>query len=187
MELEINYQHLSYSKEYYKNLGYVYKELDWIIPKKYIEYTYKEYNKYTLSDNSLLGSAEQVFIKEMIENDLNGKFQCITPCFRNDVIDELHQEYFMKNELFFRDGSLSFKENLIHLEQVILDAKTFFIKISKEDCEVIETSKNCYDILLNNIEVGSYGIRQIEDLYYIYGTGLAEPRFSVALHKNKGE
>ena len=38
-----------------------------------------------------------------------------------------------------------------------------------------------YDIVLNGIEVGSYGIRQHENLRWIYGTGIAEPRFSTAL------
>jgi hypothetical protein len=37
-----------------------------------------------------------------------------------------------------------------------------------------------YDIEINGIEVGSYGIRSVDDVQYIYGTGLALPRYSTA-------
>jgi hypothetical protein len=35
-----------------------------------------------------------------------------------------------------------------------------------------------YDLELNNIELGSYGVRKYGQLHWVYGTGLAEPRFS---------
>jgi hypothetical protein len=37
-----------------------------------------------------------------------------------------------------------------------------------------------HDIELNGIEIGSYGWRQNQDIIWAYGTGLAEPRFSIA-------
>ena len=41
-----------------------------------------------------------------------------------------------------------------------------------------ESSLWSEDILINGIEYGSYGIRTFKDFYYIYGTGVALPRFS---------
>jgi hypothetical protein len=32
----------------------------------------------------------------------------------------------------------------------------------------------------NDIEIGSYGMREYENFKWIYGTGMAEPRFSKA-------
>lgn len=40
-----------------------------------------------------------------------------------------------------------------------------------------------YDLLLSGIEVGSYGFREYKNNKWIYGTGLAEPRFSQAFEK----
>ena len=45
--------------------------------------------------------------------------------------------------------------------------------------------ENSYDIVINNIEVGSYGIRENSFLKYIYGTACAEPRLSIALKSEK--
>jgi hypothetical protein len=32
--------------------------------------------------------------------------------------------------------------------------------------------------MYNGFELGSYGVRQYHDITWIYGTGIAEPRFS---------
>lgn len=46
----------------------------------------------------------------------------------------------------------------------------------------VEIDEFSYDLEINNIEVGSYGIRQYKNLFWVYGTGLAEPRFSQAIN-----
>ena len=55
----------------------------------------------------------------------------------------------------------------------------------KECFAIAETDS--YDIMLNSIEVGSYYLKRLdvdgEELYYVCGTGLALPRFSVALNR----
>jgi hypothetical protein len=42
-----------------------------------------------------------------------------------------------------------------------------------------------YDLEINGIEVGSYGRREVGDFTWVYGTGLALPRFSQALNRGK--
>jgi hypothetical protein len=51
--------------------------------------------------------------------------------------------------------------------------------------KVIETEDG-WDLELLGIEVGSYGIRRIGDVQYMYGTGLAEPRFGQVLSMLEG-
>ena len=48
-----------------------------------------------------------------------------------------------------------------------------------EDLKIIDTPEG-YDIELYGIEIGSYGIRRVRGFSWIYGTMLAEPRFSEA-------
>ena len=56
----------------------------------------------------------------------------------------------------------------------------FFEKyLNKIDC--IQTSDLSYDLIYDNIELGSYGIRTYKNLKWIYATGIAEPRFSNTL------
>ena len=45
--------------------------------------------------------------------------------------------------------------------------------------EIVKTEEGL-DIELNGIEIGSYGYRSYKDFHWIYGTALAEPRFSLA-------
>ena len=183
----IDYNILADSVDFYSNRGYKYIELPWIIEKDYIEFTYKESNKFILQDNrSLLGSAEQSFIKLYKENRLRGSFQSITPCFRNDNIDEIHQESFMKNEIFVNDYISSDR-----LLELINECLEFYKKHTNIESiiEAVKTkdefSLESYDININGIEVGSYGIRTVEDISWIYGTGLALPRFTHTQQRNK--
>lgn len=126
----------------------------------------------------------------------NGDYCAITPCFRNESkLDDLHQSYFMKLELISwvpEDGK--FVEQEIALHRMISTVQKFFDQEGLET-EVIRNEelangdplcveKNAFDIvsLHGTVEVGSYGIRQHPEVgRWIYGTGLAEPRFSYAL------
>ena len=65
------------------------------------------------------------------------------------------------------------------------DAQQFFslhvpVDLVKTDDE---RSDESYDIESNGIELGSYGIRQHENITWVYGTGLAEPRLSIAIKR----
>ena len=198
MVLDVNYKRLSESIDYYKNRGYEKINLPWLAHEKYIKLTYKDNNQFIIKDcRALLGSAEQAFLKEVYENNLEGQFQSITPCFRNDKEDNLHFEYFMKNELFIYNKDYNFYDYESALEKMVIAAYDYFEKqLHLPILKIVETSESIlsYDILLNEVEVGSYLIREVEledrKIMYACGTGLAEPRFEAAIQYSvelKGE
>jgi hypothetical protein len=130
----------------------------------------------------LVASAEQSFLYQYLKGFLPpGRFQAITPCFRDERFDVLHGRYFMKNELIITDSVA--EEDLLGMIDV---ARRFFKKESGYAVDVSKISENTYDMSINGVEVGSYGIRRCEYLEWIYGTGCAEPRFSQVLFQGNG-
>lgn len=146
-------------------------------------------------DNYLVGSAEQSFLymnrRGLLENDM--KYVACTPCYRNEEIDEWHQKHFEKVELFMSVCSANPEDVLNGFIEHALECfnnSYFSAKYSysssatrKVAFEVEKTSIG-YDINYAGIELGSYGIRKNEEhgLHWVYGTGLAEPRFSKSLY-----
>lgn len=184
----IDWNLLNEAYKYYSNL-YNYLETPFLIPKKYTDYTKPHKNNSFLLNqedfreqpHELVGSAEQGFIYLLLNNRIKQKkYFSITPCFRAERYDETHQPWFMKLELFHLSSDKQDLENMIQ------ESMSFF---SSKDVvpQLEQTSINSYDILINNIEIGSYGFRDIEQYRFIYGTGLALPRFSIAKQeKNNG-
>jgi hypothetical protein len=116
----------------------------------------------------LVGSAEQAFLDQPPEFDA----VAITPCFRwgDAGKSKLHMPYFMKVELWSRTRTPAM---LAGLAQEFLGG-------------MIVVTPDGLDIELNGIEVGSYGCRvDLQDREYCYGTGLAEPRWSLAKKEEK--
>jgi hypothetical protein len=70
------------------------------------------------------------------------------------------------------------------MEQMLKDAEYYHKRFSRlhnnSSVDIVATDEG-YDININGIEVGSYGFREIGDFMWVYGTGLAEPRFSQAV------
>lgn len=126
----------------------------------------------------LVGSAEQGFLHIYDQLENSRPYMSITPCFRDDKEDELHQRYFMKLELFMKGGSYSdcdfFKEK----------AGAFF-RSQGVETYTLRTAENSYDLeaLGSGIELGSYYHREIPNYKWACGTGLAQPRFDIAKGK----
>ena len=162
----------------YQIEGYEYVELPWIIPLEYnlIIYNVPE-NIHQTQTGALLGSAEQAFIMQDWNHKLGkGQFVSCSPCYRMEQYDTLHQEHFMKVELYINDDTSQSNYDRI-IDQVRLIMHGFSLGYGTP--EIVET-KEGHDIYLNGIEVGSYGIRELGHIKWIYATGLAEPRFSLA-------
>lgn len=182
----IRWQYLSRAFIYY---SFIYKpiEVPWIVSEKAIRATFSpEKIPFETSGGYLVGSAEQSFIELVLNGDLKcGKYMACSPCFRDDKIDNLHKKTFMKVELFHRFKSRQSDINIEnHISNMIKNAqccmRTLNAKLDFENIKTIKTDQG-FDLEINGIEVGSYGYREFEDIYWVYGTGLAEPRFSTAL------
>lgn len=124
-----------------------------------------------------VGSAEQSFIYLHSHGLLpESKSMALTPCQRDEVEDDIHLGIFLKLELI----NLGYH----NVEDMLDISCKFFSKYSK-NIEIIDSGNKPYekDILINGIEVGSYGIGYMQDgTPYTYGTGIAEPRLSFALN-----
>ena len=191
----INYNLLAKAQKYYGENGYEFIEVPWMVSKECDEITKPnnmtpmiiEYN-----NKHLIASGEQGFLYLYMKGYLpNGKYQTITPCFRNEPFDVTHQKMFMKCELItFLDHNASREEIKKVLDKTKDDAHKFFCSIAKYPDWIseikthnIENTAKCrlyanYDIEYEGFEIGSYGVREYNDMLWVYGTGLAEPRFS---------
>lgn len=146
-----------------------YDKRQYIIPQK-------RYNKNTGELSYYVGSAEQSFIylhkKELINN---GYYSAITPCQRTEYEDNLHLSIFLKMELILIGA---------HRRDELLEKALIFFSALGGRTEVTLSGNKPeeMDILINGIEVGSYGVGYMPDSTpYTYGTGIAEPRCSFAL------
>lgn len=162
-------------------------DVPWLVSKKAIEGTFPGYVVETLPGMYSIGSGEQGFIELELRGELTpGRYVTLTPCFRIEpVLDELHQNYFMKAELYITDNT-----SVENLHGVITMCQTFFKSLAfirgyEVQPEIVAKDDGSFDIEINGIEVGSYDIREYEGTRWIYGTLLAEPRFTVALAKGK--
>lgn len=183
----INYRNLSDSVEFYKAKNYTPIEVPWTV-SEYVDDITKPADRihYQLKHNNkcLVASGEQGFLYLYLKDYLpKGRFQTITPCFRDEPYDMFHEKFFMKNELIITDDV-----SRDTLSKIIGDAREFFIKVigcpSEQvqvygmDDEGLAFDINYCDSVKGDVELGSYGIRRTDFLSWVYGTGCAEPRLS---------
>lgn len=178
----IDYKLIDNSIEYYVRNDFERIETPWLVTEYVDSITRpKDVDPYHVinKNKNLIASGEQGFLYLYLKEYLPlGRFQTTTPCFRNDSFDLTHTKYFIKNELI--DTKDVTKDNLYNIIEI---SKKFFDSLFMyKKTEVIET-KVGYDIVIDNIELGSYGIRECEFIKWIYGTGLAEPRTSKLIKK----
>ena len=194
MAIAISWKVINDAVEFYRHRGYKYIEVPWVVSRtaalSTLASNVPENRIFKILrdgaiDGCLVGSAEQSFIQLHFDGHLSldnpGKFVACTPCFRNEPeIDNLHQQTFMKVELFS-----NISDHYKASEIMIDDATDFFRCFTfARNIKKIMTTEG-YDLEIAGIEVGSYGMRQyITDswhLQWVCGTGVAEPRFSTAL------
>lgn len=173
----IDYKKIYEAIEYYKSKGFKNIEVPWETSKKYRDVTFegKDFNPIE-EDRYLVGSAEQSFIMLDSMGFLNkGAYVSCSPCFRGGELNEYHQEYFLKVELF--DSNDTSVERLLYILKLAEDFFNRYIPV-----KILKTGDYEYDInTITGIEIGSYGIRKYENSKWIYGTAIAEPRLSKSL------
>ena len=191
----IDYSLLGKSREYYYAAGFESIEVPWIVPVEISRITSPgEHNEFKSDGGVLVASAEQSFLQLLNDNKLhiNTRYQAITPCFRKEPEDELHSQCFMKLELFnyynMVDKTDIFERFIINeLNETVNIALKFFKDqmsyFSRKNLEIITTGNLSYDINYDGVEIGSYGIRSNINYMWVYGTGLALPRFSYVVKK----
>lgn len=184
---KIDYNYIAEAENFYSRRGFSKINVPWYVPREIINITLPPgvviNERNVINDQVLVGSAEQSFLYLTKTQDLKGKFFGTTPCFREDIEDELHHHYFMKTELFQNDDVSE-----ISLAALLGIAQNFFSHYLP--IKTIETndpnSYMSFDIIDEKfgIELGSYGIREHPEVgMWIYGTGCAEPRLSYVLEK----
>lgn len=205
----INYHRIAASIDYYAGKGFSRIESPWTVTKETSDITKpKGCSDFSIVEKQkvLVASGEQSFLYLYTKGFLPpGKWQTVTPCFRNDQFDSIHTKYFLKNELIVTD-TVTAEE----LRAVIQAARDFFrqfclrpkdnndwvaVNNEPDDVLIIDTSNSrnivvdnidvsgvnqypSYDLSYRGVELGSYGIRKCDFLKWIYGTGCPEPRLT---------
>jgi hypothetical protein len=193
------YKRLLAALEYYERAGYKYVDVPWAVSRDAILLTRPSHItcepvNYEAGGKAVypVASAEQSFIQmKMDDPNFSGKLVTLTPCFRNEpVIDELHQPYFMKVELInwlnsaLEKNAPEVLNKMIADARLLLEGELFVDVVHNTDPDPLGVA--AYDIVTakTGIELGSYGIRRHPKVgAWLYGTGLAEPRYSLALDK----
>lgn len=186
----INYDIIAESIRHYEEFGFIRVESPWTVTRSISNITKPEGAKdfyIAEKDKVLVASGEQSFLalynKEFLPK---GWYQTVTPCFRDESFTPLHTKYFIKNELIITGENELNTEymSIVWLENIVEKASWFFQKyLDSKHIKIKSTSSLSYDIMCEEIELGSYGIRQCDFLKWIYGTGVAEPRLSRAIQK----
>lgn len=158
---------------YYMLRGYKPLSAPMLVDKDILELTLPEGRKPKQHlDKFYVGSAEQSFY-QLIKDGFKpeGDYMIMTPCHRDEDVDESHLEIFLKLEL------LSVSRASMNIVKDVYDLYTTL----GEKVELVHMEKfGHYDLEISGLEVGSFGFRVFNDYLVSYGTGLALPRFSQA-------
>lgn len=186
----INYNRIAQAQVFYKALGYANVIVPWLVSPQAVIATLPQGLKVFQSNfGCLIGSAEQSFIQMMLDKELEpGRYQATTPCFRDEPkYDDLSLMSFMKTELIWYNPQTEGVEPIDAYEQVFNHALQCFFHVSDGDKFSLVKTEEGVDIFCNGVELGSYGIRKLGDEHlWVYGTGIAEPRFTLVVQKGYG-
>jgi len=175
----VNWNILAKAMEHYGRSGYEVVEMPWFVPveTQMLTCPREDWIVKVEGHGGLVGSSEQSFIAADLKGELGkGKFVACTPCFRNEpYYDNLHRVGFMKVELYRNDIVTDDA-----VREMMEDAASFMCMMAGMVIGTEDTPQG-QDLTIGGIEVGSYGKRSIPGLSWVYGTGVAEPRFSTAV------
>lgn len=183
---KIDYALLGQAVSEYEARGYVYKECPWTVDEWTIRKTIPnpegafrlgygaradQCALWVEGHNFLVGSAEQSFLMLDLPP---GRYVGVTPCFRYEDDESILTRYmFMKVELFVTSDETT-------IQNVMDDAYEVMSLLGNTGkIDVVGTDEG-FDFLLGGVEIGSFGERSTRDESWIYGTGLALPRFAAA-------
>lgn len=180
----IDYEKISNSIKFFEKEKFKRIESPWTVTKEISQITApKDATLWSIEEKKkvLVASGEQSFLYLYLKGFLpKGRFQTVTPCFRDEPFDKTHTKYFIKNELIDTENV-----NYDNLTEITFSACRFFEQYTDAKNVKLVDTEDGYDITVNGIEVGSYGIRSCEYLEWVYATACAEPRLTYALQAEK--
>lgn len=181
---------LQHVLEFWRSEGYEVVPLPWLAPPDAMAWTRPENAmspEPATHEGALVASGEQSFL--WLDNQgllpfAEKGYIGWTPCFRHEPkYDRQHHHYFMKAELFIPvDPVVALDKVHYIVQKTALCWRAMAMSEGRRDVipETVHTSKHSVDLLVEGVELGSFGIRRRMDdnLVYVYGTALAEPRWS---------
>jgi len=183
---KIDYAMLGQAVSEYESRGYIYKECPWTVDERTIKLTIPNpafafrlaYGErpdtaalWSDGANFLVGSAEQSFLSLDLPP---AAYVGVSPCFRYEVEENILTRYmFMKVELFVTSDDVT-------LKRVMDDAYEVMSLLGNTSKITVVPTEEGFDFMLGGVEIGSFGERITHDQAWIYGTGLALPRFAAA-------
>lgn len=184
---QIDYRTLVEAQDHYSLFGFKEINVPWTVSEAAIKATVPDWvnmEGLTTPWGVLIGSAEQGFLQLAMDGALQpGRYQAITPCWRPEkTFGTLQHPYFMKLELMmFGTDAMSDLHRMLEIASSYFNGLTGLKvreeKIQEDQIDLVYDAEDNTD----PVEVGSYGIRKYDNHRWVYGTGLAEPRFSSAL------
>lgn len=190
----INYALLAEAVRYYKVQGFEQIEVPWIVSgEASLETAPTEHDVYVSNrDEHFVGSAEQSFIQLMMYDpdklESNKDYFAITPCFRRDRPSEKYSRWFMKLELFCRYDQNIYVDGDANIGA--MDIALWYMDRAKDCFKHLSNRSDIThldnDLMCGDLELGSYGVRQLsvdDNICWVFGTGLALPRFQLILNK----
>lgn len=185
----INYRRVAKAIKKYQKMRYTYVDTPWLVSEEAMRATLPsdregfELRTTNLNAGKLVGSAEQGFIQLMLDDNIRpGCYVSAGPCFRDEpVVDKLHSYTFFKVELIQIQGQALFDSKLTNSDARVManDVDTVLYEMYGPGASVIKTADG-WDIEVEGVEVGSFGVREYKNHRWVYGTGLALPRTSLA-------
>jgi hypothetical protein len=179
---DISLPHFLTAAAYYSAAGYVPSEAPTIVSEAASALTAPPgvVDLYHAPGRVYVASAEQSFLDIVLRGGKppqRGMY--LTPCVRDElVLDDLHLRVFLKLELIHFGGD---QRDLPEILQVATGFFSRYIPV-----QAVETSSGVDLQSPEGVELGSYGVRRVCGVPYVYGTGLAEPRFSYARQLHLG-
>lgn len=173
----IDYHKISDAIDCYAVHGYVYRDVPWLLDKQSVQLAAPEgVRQFETFMGCLPASGEQSFYHQMTLGLLaKGRWQTVTPCFRDEpVTNNLTRTHFLKLELIDVDPD----DVDWSLDIMVDTAYKLMYRLGVETTRMVQPDGSIDLVSLDGVELGSYGVRHIDGYSWVYGTGLAEPRFS---------
>lgn len=178
---------------HYRQAGAKFISLPWIVDENFSQATnpHPKNPDRLFLNKPLVSSGEQSFCQLASQGKLKNDTLYVgwTPCFRSEeIFDPTHHHYFLKAEAFRfvpQHQEEDYLNAILSLAQHVFDKELSRRGVAQSTTIVYLPKLEQFDILLNGIELGSYGIRKHPTLpqNYLFATVVAEPRFSLAVFK----